>query len=159
MSEQRRLAAILVADVGKAAEGKQIVTRIRADKRTGQLVAYDSDGKMVTAYPATIGSESTPSPTGDHKVTGIAVDPVYYYDPKNFKQGGNTEKLELPAGPNSPVGSVWIDLTEPTYGIHGTPEPSKVDKSYSHGCVRLTNWDADELARLVKIGAVVSFVD
>jgi lipoprotein-anchoring transpeptidase ErfK/SrfK len=150
---------ILVADVGKAAEGERIVTKIRADKRTGQLIAYDSDGNMVTAYPATIGSDSAPSPAGDHKVSGIAVDPVYYYDPKNFKQGNNTEKLELPAGPNSPVGSVWIDLTEPTYGIHGTPEPSKIDKSYSHGCVRLTNWDAEELARLVKIGAVVSFVD
>ena len=150
---------ILVADVGTAVEGEQIVTKIRADKRTGQLIAYDSNGTMVTAYPATIGSASTPSPAGDHKVTGIAVNPVYYYDPKNFKQGDNTEKLQLPAGPNSPVGSVWIDLTEPTYGIHGTPEPSKVDKSFSHGCVRLTNWDADELAKLVKVGAVVSFVD
>lgn len=150
---------ILVADVGKAVEGEQIVTRIRADKRTGQLIAYDANGAIVTAYPATIGSEATPSPAGDHKVSGIAIDPVYYYDPKNFKQGDNTEKLELPAGPNSPVGSVWIDLTEPTFGIHGTPEPSKVDKSYSHGCIRLTNWDASELAKLVKIGAVVSFVD
>lgn len=150
---------ILVAETGTPIEGKETVTQLRADKRTGQLLALDASGTMVAAYPATIGSDATPSPSGDHKVSGIAVDPVYYYDPENFQQGDNTEKLELPPGPNSPVGTVWIDLTEPTYGIHGTPEPSKVDKTSSHGCVRLTNWDAAELAKLVKVGAVVAFID
>jgi lipoprotein-anchoring transpeptidase ErfK/SrfK len=150
---------ILVADTGETLEGKDLVTSLRADKRNGQLLAYDEAGTLVAAYPATIGSESTPSPSGDHAVKGVATDPVYYYDPENFKQGDNTEKLELPPGPNNPVGSVWIDLTEPTYGIHGTPEPEKIDKAYSHGCVRLTNWDAEELAHLVKVGAVVSFVE
>jgi len=150
---------ILVADTGATLEGDDLVTALRADKRNGQLLAFDEAGTLVAAYPATIGSESTPSPSGDHAVKGVATDPVYYYDPENFKQGDNTEKLELPPGPNSPVGSVWIDLTEPTYGIHGTPEPEKIDKAYSHGCVRLTNWDAQELAHLVKVGAVVSFVE
>ena len=150
---------ILVADTGETLEGDDLVTALRADKRNGQLLAFDAGGVLVAAYPATIGSESTPSPSGDHAVKGVATDPVYYYNPENFKQGDNTEKLELPPGPNSPVGSVWIDLTEPTYGIHGTPEPEKIDKAYSHGCVRLTNWDAQELAHLVKVGAVVSFVE
>ena len=74
-------------------------------------------------------------------------------------QGGNLEKLQLPPGPNNPVGSVWIDLTEPGYGIHGTPDPTKIGKTASHGCVRLTNWDAEELAKLVEPGVVVSFTE
>ncbi len=150
---------ILLAGVGEPMEGDDLVTSLRADKRNGQLFAFDAAGALVAAYPATIGSESTPSPSGDHAVKGVATDPIYYYDPKNFQQGDNTEKLELPPGPNSPVGSMWIDLTEPTYGIHGTPDPEKIDKAYSHGCVRLTNWDAEELAHLVKVGAIVSFVE
>ncbi len=86
--------------------------------------------------------------------------PPYEYDPDvNFKQGDNDEALTLPKGPNNPVGTVWIDLTEPTYGIHGTPEPSLIDKAQSHGCVRLTNWDAEELAAMVKPGVVAEFID
>jgi len=112
------------------------------------------------AYPATIGSEQTPSPSGTHRVKSIASDAAYYYRPDvNFRQGKNTEPLTIPPGPNNPIGSVWIDLSEPTYGIHGTPEPSKIDKTFSHGCVRLTNWDAEELARLVKKGVEVHFLD
>ena len=88
----------------------------------------------------------------------MAYNPIYYYDPdKNFVQGGNNEKLRLPPGPNNPVGSVYIALTKPTYGLHGTPDPSKIDKNASHGCVRMTNWDASELAHLVKRGIVVRF--
>ena len=85
--------------------------------------------------------------------------PNYTYNPKiNFQQGENTEVLTIPPGPNGPVGSVWIDLTEPTFGIHGTPEPSKIDKTGSHGCIRLTNWDAEELSQMVKPGVTVQFV-
>jgi len=83
---------------------------------------------------------------------------AYAYDPDiNFQQAANTEKLTIPAGPNGPVGSIWIDLTEPTYGIHGTPDPSRISKTSSHGCVRLTNWDAAELGKLVKPGIEVTF--
>jgi lipoprotein-anchoring transpeptidase ErfK/SrfK len=86
--------------------------------------------------------------------------PNYTYNPDvNFKQGNNSEKLIIPPGPNGPVGSVWIDLTEPTFGIHGTPEPSKIDKTNSHGCVRLTNWDAEELSKMVAKGVSVTFMD
>lgn len=77
----------------------------------------------------------------------------------NFKQGKNNKVLIIPKGPNGPVGSVWIDLTEPTYGIHGTPDPDLIDKGASHGCVRPTNWDAEELAGMVKFGVVVKFVN
>ncbi len=86
--------------------------------------------------------------------------PVYNYDPElNFQQGDNKEALSIPPGPNGPVGSIWIDLTEPTFGIHGSPEPDLIDKTASHGCVRLTNWDAEELAALVREGIPVVFVD
>jgi lipoprotein-anchoring transpeptidase ErfK/SrfK len=134
------------------------VASLIADKENAQLRGYDAEGKLLVAYPATIGSDELPSPSGTHAVNAIAHDAVYYYNPgRNFQQGDNKEKLELPAGPNNPVGTTWIDLTEPTYGIHGTPEPSKIDKTRSHGCIRLTNWDVEELAALVKKGVPVEF--
>jgi lipoprotein-anchoring transpeptidase ErfK/SrfK len=134
------------------------VKRIEANKKTGQVIAYAEDGSMLAVYPATIGSRDNPAPSGIHKVKGVARMPVYRYNPKiNFKQGRNDKVLTIPKGPNGPVGSVWIDLTEPTYGIHGTPEPKLIDKVGSHGCVRLTNWDAEELAGMVKPGVVVGF--
>lgn len=136
------------------------VARITADKAAKQVRAYDENGKLVAAYPATIGSSATPSPSGVHAVTRIAVNPNYTYNPKiNFKQGDNDKVLTIPPGPNGPVGSIWIALDKPTYGIHGTPEPSKIGKTSSHGCVRLTNWDAAELAKLVKPGVIVEFID
>jgi lipoprotein-anchoring transpeptidase ErfK/SrfK len=135
------------------------VARIVADKDKKQVFAYDAAGKLVAAYPATIGSADTPSPTGTHTVSRIALDPNYTYNPSiNFKQGQNDKVLTIPPGPNGPVGSVWIALDKPTYGIHGTPEPSKIGKTESHGCVRLTNWDARELAKLVSPGVTVEFV-
>ncbi len=134
------------------------VKRIEANKKSGQVFAYNAEGKPIAVYPATVGSEENPSPKGLHKVKGVARNPVYRYDPdKNFKQGKNDKVLTIPKGPNGPVGSVWIDLTEPTYGIHGTPEPDLIGKVGSHGCVRLTNWDAEELAGMVKPGVVVEF--
>lgn len=150
---------IVVAKV-EGGEPEGDVARIEADKQKRQVRAYDSGGKLVVAYPATIGSAETPSPSGTHKVNAIAADPVYYYRPdENFKQGDNDKPLDIPPGPNNPVGSVWIDLSEPTYGIHGTPEPAEIDKTASHGCVRLTNWDAEELARLVEPGVTVEFTE
>ncbi|WP_245415028.1 L,D-transpeptidase family protein [Aureimonas flava] len=140
---------ILVADPGAAPEGK--VDRIVVDKSKGELFALDADDRVLMSAPATIGSDDTPSPSGTMKVNGSAPDPTYEYDPdKNFQQGKNRKKLTIPAGPNGPVGSMWIDLSKPTYGIHGAPEPSQIGKSGSHGCVRLTNWDAEALARLVQ---------
>ncbi len=135
------------------------VVRMTANRTEAELYTYDADGRLVTAYPATIGSEATPSPSGTVHVNAIAIEPAYYYKPdENFQQGDNDKQLKIPPGPNNPVGLVWIDLSKPTYGIHGTPEPAKIDKTFSHGCVRLTNWDAKELAGLVDPGATVEFV-
>jgi lipoprotein-anchoring transpeptidase ErfK/SrfK len=148
---------VIVAQLAEPLQGE--VARIEADKRLGQLRAYDKNNKLVVAYPATVGSDDNPSPAGIHTVTAIAPEPTYTYNPEiNFQQGNNDEVLELAAGPNNPVGTVWIDLSEPTYGIHGTPEPSEIDKTASHGCVRLTNWDAEELAGMVEKGVSVKFI-
>lgn len=150
---------ITVAD--PSAEPAAKITRVEVRKSEGVLRAYDGAGNLVTGFPATIGSEDNPSPEGELKVGKIVHDPGYTYNPKkNFKQGKNDEVLDIPPGPNGPVGSIWIDLSKPTYGIHGTAEPSKIDKSQSHGCVRLTNWDAATLADLLEPDiAMVRFVD
>lgn len=148
---------LLVADPDTELTTK--VARIVVDKSAGGLFAYDESGALVLGDPATIGSEDTPSPSGTVKVKGVAKNPPYSYDPsKNFKQGKNSKPLTIPPGPNGPVGSIWIDLDKPTYGIHGTPDPSRIDKTNSHGCVRLTNWDAWALSKLVMpLKTVVEF--
>ena len=149
---------IRVVNIAKPKTGT--VTRIIADKGRKQVRAYGADGRLVVAYPATIGSSATPSPTGTHTVERIAIDPEYTYNPKiNFQQGNNTKVLRIPPGPNGPVGTVWIALSKPTYGIHGTPDPSKIGKTESNGCIRLTNWDAQELAKMVKAGVTVEFAE
>lgn len=137
------------------------VTRIIIDKATRRVAAYDANGRMIVDYPATVGSDATPSPSGEHKVVTVALNPNYTYNPaRNFKQGDNDRALIIPPGPNGPVGTVWIDLSKPTYGIHGTPTPSQLFRNQSNGCVRLTNWDAEELARLVQPGiTTVEFLE
>ncbi len=149
---------ITVAAPGPQVETK--VARIEIRKPTGRLAAFDAEGHMVANYPVTVGSSSTPSPSGTVEVVAVAMDPTYSYDPeKNFQQGDNDEFLVLPPGPNGPVGSVWIDLSKPTYGLHGTSEPDSLFQAASHGCVRLTNWDVEELAGLVSEGVTVEFVE
>jgi lipoprotein-anchoring transpeptidase ErfK/SrfK len=149
---------IRVANVGAPRTGT--VARIVANKKLETVFAYDGDGKLIASYPATIGSTDTPSPSGTVKVVSVTLDPTYTYNPKiNFKQGNNDKVLTIPPGPNGPVGSVWIALSKPTYGIHGTPDPDKIGKTSSHGCVRLTNWDAQELAKMVSPGVWVQFID
>lgn len=144
-------ATIKVAAPGSASKTR--VSRIIIDKATRRVAAYDDKGRMIVDYPATIGSDSTPSPSGTHRVVTVAVNPNYTYNPKkNFKQGNNDKVLIVPPGPNGPVGTVWIDLSQPSYGIHGTSTPSRLFHNQSYGCVRLTNWDAEELAGLVQPG-------
>ena len=146
--------------INPGAERKGIVAKIVADKARKQVFAYDEAGQLIAAYPASIGSSDTPSPSGLHAVARVAFDPNYTYNPKiNFQQGNNTKVLTIPPGPNGPVGTIWIALDKPTYGIHGTPDPSRIGRSQSHGCIRLTNWDATELAKMVKPGVMVEFID
>lgn len=126
--------------------------RLRASK----CRLYNKDDRLVAVYPATVGSSERPSPAGDLKVTAIAENPTYHYDPSlNLRGIDVQEKLELPPGPNNPVALVWIALSAKGYGIHGTPEPEAVSKRASHGCIRLTNWDALELVKHVTKGTPV----
>ncbi|MDI7863750.1 L,D-transpeptidase [Rhizobiaceae bacterium n13] len=149
---------IKVVNPGQPKKGE--VARIIADKGRKQVLAYDNGGNLVAAYPASIGSSDTPSPSGIVTVERVALNPGYTYNPKiNFQQGGNDKILNIPPGPNGPVGTVWMALSKPTYGIHGTPEPSKIGRTQSHGCIRLTNWDATELAKMTKPGVTVEFMD
>lgn len=147
---------IVVAQTGPN-ELQGEVARIVISKKENSLRAFDADGKLVAFYPATIGSSDTPSPSGSHSVRAIAPAPNYTYDPSRVSYGDGGGKVVVPPGPNNPVGSVWIDLSRDTYGIHGTPDPADIGKTASSGCVRLTNWDAEHLATGVKAGVVVQF--
>jgi peptidoglycan hydrolase-like protein with peptidoglycan-binding domain len=132
------------------------ISRIEVDADKQRVKAYDKDNNIVVIYPATVGSEDRPTPKGDFKVTDIAENPVYHYDPALHLRGVHVEeKLDIPPGPNNPVGAAWISLSAEGYGIHGTPDPDKISKAASHGCIRLTNWDALELARHLRKGTPV----
>lgn len=149
---------VRVANVRDNAGGA--VKLIIADKGRRQVRGYNADRKLIVAYPATIGSLDTPSPSGVVQIRSIAFNPNYTYNPRiNFQQGENRTILTIPPGPNGPVGTVWVAMSKPTYGIHGTPEPSRIGKTSSHGCVRLANWDAGELSQLVQKGVTVEFID
>jgi lipoprotein-anchoring transpeptidase ErfK/SrfK len=141
-------------------DGQQPVTRIEVDGNRQTVSAYAQSGQLVAFYPATVGSEEKPSPTGTLKIVSIDRNPHYRYNPKYRFKGIKSQKpFEIGPGPNNPVGLVWIGLSAEGYGIHGTPDPSRVSKSESHGCVRLTNWDALALAASVKKGVPVQFGD
>lgn len=140
--------------------GKARVVRIEIDKTARTLTAYDAEDKLVAFYPASIGSDEKPAPSGRFEIRAIARDPTYTYNPEyKFKGVKAKEKLTIPAGPNNPVGVVWLDLSADSYGIHGTPEPERVSKTSSHGCIRLTNWDVKDLASLAGKGTAVVFRD
>jgi len=141
-------------------ESKSAVTRAEVDKTAQTVKALGNSGELIAYFPATVGSEEKPSPSGVLKVVSINANPYYRYNPDyKFKGVKSKRAFKIKPGPNNPVGSQWIGLSEQGYGIHGTPNPSKVSKTESNGCVRLTNWDADRLAKLLKKGAEVAFIE
>ena len=125
-------------------------TKVVVSKSKGTLKAYDDAGKLVAVYTATMGSQHDPLPLGNWKIVGVDKNPKFHYNPELFWDAkAGAEKAMLPAGPNGPVGVVWIAISKPHYGIHGTPHPETIGRAESHGCVRLTNWDAARLAQMV----------
>jgi len=153
--------SILVANVNvkPVARGARSA-KLEVDKQNNQVRVLAKDGALLAAYPASVGSEEKPAPSGTLKVVRVAHNPTYTYDPEfNFRGVKADEKLHIAPGPNNPVGSVWIALNEKSYGIHGSSEPSKIGKVDSHGCVRMTNWDALALAKIVRKGMPVEFID
>jgi lipoprotein-anchoring transpeptidase ErfK/SrfK len=141
---------IIVPNVATAAQGKAaqvIVTK------QGTVQALDAAGNVIAHYPASSGSEHDPLPLGSWKIKGVAKNPPFHYNPELFWDADpGHSKAKIAPGPNNPVGVVWIDLSKDHYGIHGTPTPQSVGHAQSHGCVRLTNWDAMELSSLVAPG-------
>jgi len=124
--------------------------------KSKSLIVQTAGGEVIFHAPVTTGSENDPLPVGEWKVNGVSANPTFNYNPKLFWDGDPTHaKAKIPAGPNNPVGVVWIDLSKEHYGIHGTPEPTRIGYTESHGCIRLTNWDAMRVAALVGPGTKV----
>jgi lipoprotein-anchoring transpeptidase ErfK/SrfK len=141
-------------------ETRPTVARVEVDKSAQTVKALGKAGELIAFFPASVGSDEKPTPSGVLKVTSIDARPNYRYNPDyKFKGVKSREAFTIKPGPNNPAGSHWIGLSSEGYGIHGTPHPSKVSKSESHGCVRLTNWDVDRLAKLLKKGTEVAFIE
>ncbi|TPI66681.1 L,D-transpeptidase [Mesorhizobium sp. B2-8-9] len=150
---------LVVPDVGRG-DPPAAVASVEVDKGARQVRALDASGKALAVYPASIGSEEKPAPSGTAEVKRVVHNPTYRYNPKfAFKGVKSKRPFTIAKGPNNPVGSVWIDLSIESYGIHGTPDPGKIGTTFSHGCIRLTNWDAEDLAAMVKPGTKVDFKD
>jgi len=151
-------ATIVVPDPARQT-AKATVARLEVDKARQTVEAFDQSNNLVAFYPATVGSDEKPSPSGTLKITSVTDNPTYRYNPDyHFKNVHAKTAFTIKPGPNNPVGTRWIGLNAEGYGIHGTPNPANVSKADSHGCVRLTNWDVERLAVLVKKGIPVAFV-
>ena len=149
---------IVVADRGADDLGVDIAL-VEVDSAAKQVRAYAADQRLLAVYPATVGSQKSPAPLVTTEVRSVEPQPTYRYelDKVSFGQGLGLAPFEIAPGPNNPVGSVWIEVKAGEYGLHGTPEPKDVGKAISHGGVRMTNWDARELARGVREGTPVVF--
>ena len=144
---------------GSSTPPEQTAARVVVDKQNRSVQVFSADNRLLAFFPASIGSAEKPAPSGALQVTRVDYDPTYTYDPAyHFKEQKIQRKVTVKPGPNNPVGVVWIALSAKGYGIHGTPDPDAVGKTQSHGCIRLTNWDALTLARLVKKGTPVDFI-
>ena len=127
--------------------------KIVVSKSDASVSVIDASERTLARFPATTGSQYDPLPIGAWKINGVARNPPFHYNPKLFWDADPRHaQAKIAAGPNNPVGVVWIDLSKEHYGIHGTPEPSRIGKTQSHGCIRLTNWDALALAQAVAPG-------
>ncbi len=143
-------------DDKKDGETAPTKTAVKIDTQTSMLTVHE-DGKLIAAYPVTIGSEQTESPVGDWKVRGVAKMPNFRHDKSMLKKGERSDEFHiLPPGPNNPAGVIWIALNKKGIGLHGTSDPDSIGRSASHGCVRLANWDVVRLAGKIKAGVPVA---
>lgn len=132
--------------------------RIEVDKSDQVLRVFDGRGKLIAQFTATMGSSQFPLPLGTWKLQGTAYNPPWQYDPALLANADKSDpKLEIPPGPNNPIGIVWMDLSKEHYGIHGTDEPNRIGRAESNGCIRLTNWDAARLAQMIRPGIEAVF--
>ena len=144
---------------GQQPQGAYVVV----DKSEGVLKVYDGEpdagdkGKLVAAFPVTMGSTKYPLPIGKWKATTYAYLPPFLYQPDLLENAKTDKDVTLPPGPNGPVGVAWLDLTKEHYGIHGTSEPQTIGRAESSGCIRMTNWDVVRLSRIMKPGFTAIF--
>ncbi|QOZ53411.1 L,D-transpeptidase family protein [Bradyrhizobium sp. CCBAU 53338] len=152
------VAVVDTSDGGSATPAK--ADRVEIDKVRQTVKLFDKSNALIGFYPASVGSDEKPSPSGTLKVTEIDQNPTYRYNPAYHFKGVHSQKpFKIRPGPNNPVGIVWINLSADGYGIHGTPSPQNISKGQSHGCVRLTNWDAERVAASVAKGTPVVFTE
>ncbi|MGA2197757.1 MAG: L,D-transpeptidase family protein [Bryobacteraceae bacterium] len=145
---------ISVPNVRRAAVRLALRVVVSKSKRT--VIAYGAGDKELAQYPATIGDTHDPLPIGQWTVTSVLHYPWFNYDPDHFWNADPKQvKAVLPPGPNSPAGVAWIGLSKEHYGIHGTPDPGHIRHGESAGCIRMTNWDVDELSHMVRRGTPV----
>jgi lipoprotein-anchoring transpeptidase ErfK/SrfK len=145
---------IVVTDVGRAARLPP-ATALRIDKSDKMLYVLGEGGRVMGAFPVSIGSQQDPLPIGTLKLTSEVKRPDFLYNPELLRNPKTDQKVKLPPGPNSPVGLMWLGLTKPHWGIHGTAEPSQMARVETNGCVRLTNWDVMRLSNITQPGTVV----
>ena len=157
-AERIQVPNVAAADPLASAPGTRVAATIIVSKATSTLMVRDDKGQVLFQAPVTTGSRHDPLPLGTWKVTGVQQNPEFHYNPALFWDADpKHSKAVIPAGPNNPVGVVWIALSKEHYGIHGTPEPSRIGHVTSHGCVRLTNWDAERVATWARPGTTVIF--
>jgi lipoprotein-anchoring transpeptidase ErfK/SrfK len=139
------------------AREKAALARIHLEERTLQV--FGESTNLLAHFPCSIAAFAEKRPVGELHVATTALNPNYTFDPDNFPESVEARelnrKLVLPPGPNNPVGTVWIGLDKPGYGIHGTPRPEQVGRAESHGCFRLANWNAEFFAHLIWVGMPV----
>ena len=127
----------------------------------GQKVirAFDRGGKTIALFHCSIAKDESKRPSGTTTILSITTNPAYRFDPAMWPEVTNVnQKLLIPPGPRNPVGLCWIALSLPGYGIHGSPTPEMIGKTGSHGCFRLTNWDAQRLGGMVEPAMPVEFI-
>lgn len=150
---------IVVPNVASTAE-KVSAARLIVDLSEKTIRVLDHQNRLVGLFPCSIAAKAEKRPRGTTTVKGVTMNPTYTFDPTMWPEVKNvTRKLLIPAGPRNPVGLCWIGLNLPGYGIHGTPKPEMIGKTGSHGCIRLSNWDAVRLGGMVKAGTPVEFVE
>jgi lipoprotein-anchoring transpeptidase ErfK/SrfK len=137
--------------------------KVRVSLSAKTITAYDESGKLIAYFPCSIAADKAKRVPGELTVQTVAVNPNYTFDPVNFPELDDMQKgygkLMVPPGPKNPVGTAWIGLSRVGYGIHGTPHPDQIGKTFSHGCFRLANWNANRLAQMVQIGTPVDVVE
>jgi lipoprotein-anchoring transpeptidase ErfK/SrfK len=140
-----------------------VAARLRVNLTAKTITAFDDGGKLIALFPCSIAADKEKRTPGQLAVQTVAVNPNYTFDPVNFPELDDVQKgygkLIVPPGPKNPVGTAWIGLSRVGYGIHGTPHPDQIGKTFSHGCFRLANWNANRLAQMVQIGTPVDVVE